>query len=855
MKGFHNELHGGQQANSIVDWMLEWGFLQKTFKKKAEDNKWSSSDLSAWQSRQLATFQGSATAGLKKALVGWKTLNDISAVVNYVRDKNLFEKLEEFYNLHVDPSTQYMSNMCLLRLWHSMRKLVIDTLAPDVQSVVWFEIIKRTLPSEHAVPELCKQDLSAAMAFVTELLTLPMTNSKAVKMMEQTLAESTGESQPAPADEDEDDDEAQEPTPAKRRKVGAKVGAKQKRKPLKVSAKTIGDNRKKDALQMLAHHSKPKDEMQWDHDVGTLAIVAVGSCAEKEAQEAKHYIVDACFDFAFSKVKTFGSKNIDKYNEFRLAALHAMRSQNVASLSGPQIAQALMQSTANDGCAPNSSSVLDVPAAADFVQKNGIVGAEVAFKLLPAVLALNNKIHGDKAFALEVQTMTAFALEVPKDAVRAAVHTACEAAMPGDIAKVFISIIREIGNGTVSDNAKTIFHSESQETIVSGVTLCMQLRTKLALHALLEMFDGGLLDACPVKRPDATAITTLRDKVCQICDVEGAMDVDGRVHLWTCIINGIARIETPDRLNVSVSIRSSLDTARNAMAARGKSLESTPLPGSNAIVPAADAADAVAAAGNTVPMPTPKQGGQAATLANVLVFRALGYDVDLITIRRLCISLELYLHMVLLQRFPCAAWSNVEVSIDPARLSVTSEAAFKNLCLPAVGEVTVVPQQHGAKLCTVKGIDFHLIFPKGAWTSMDTCNPYVAVMSQLIEKKNDAPLMLESHEDVQVYIDEHGDVHSTTVQGAVEATIRIPMLVHNEAAQVKAWPARLTVSKIRQVKPTAAAVAALAQSQQAAPSSKTLIQSMTDGTVDKKAAKLRGDSDKALFKRWAHLLS
>ena len=87
MKGFRNELHGGQQANCIVDWIVEWGFLQKTFKKKAEDNKWSSSDLTAWQSRQLATFQGSATQGLASALVGWKTLNDISAVVNYVKER------------------------------------------------------------------------------------------------------------------------------------------------------------------------------------------------------------------------------------------------------------------------------------------------------------------------------------------------------------------------------------------------------------------------------------------------------------------------------------------------------------------------------------------------------------------------------------------------------------------------------------------------------------------------------------------------------------------------------------------------------------------------------------------------
>ena len=733
MKGFRNELHGGQQANCIVDWIVEWGFLQKTFKKKAEDNKWSSSDLTAWQSRQLATFQGSATQGLASALVGWKTLNDISAVVNYIKEKDLFDKLEDFYNNKVDPSTQYMSNMCLLRLWQSLRKLAIDTVDPDIQPVMWFELIKRTLPSEHAAPELCTQELSAAMAFATGLLTLPMANSKAVQMMEQTLAEPGDQSVPEAAAEDEDDEEEPEPTPGKRKKGGGNKAAKKAKKPLKVSAKTIGDNRKKDALQLLATHSKPKDVMKWSNDVGALAFVAAKTGGE-EATPAKHLMVQACCDFAFLKSATFGSKTIEKYNEFRLAVLHAMRSQNIASLTGPQIAQALMQSSAHDGCAPGTSSVSDVPAAKEFVQNNGIVGDEIAFKLLPAVLALLNKIHGDKQFASDVRAMTDI-----NDVIRAAVHTALEVAMPGDIAQVFISMIREIGSGNVSDSAKNIFQSDSQEAIISGLTLCLQLRTKLALHALLEMFDASLI-TIPVKRPDAIAINTLRDKVSQICDVEGAMDLDGRVNLWASIIIGIAGTETPDRLNVSVSIRSSLDKARKSMAARMNTFESTPVPKSEDAIVAVEAGAAAAdaapdAARKVVPMPTPKQGGQSVTLTDVLVYRALGSDLNLITLRRLCIGIESYLHKVLLQRFPCAAWSNIVISFDPPKLSVTSQDAFKKLILPAVGEITVVPQQHAPKVLTHWGIDFFLMMPRGAWTSLDMCNSYLAVHSQSVEKK------------------------------------------------------------------------------------------------------------------------
>jgi hypothetical protein len=720
MKGFRNELHGGQQANCIVDWIVEWGFLQKTFKKKAEDNKWSSSDLTAWQSRQLATFQSSATHCLARFLVGWKTLNDISAVVNYIKEKDLFDKLEDFYNNKVDPSTQYMSNMCLLRLWQSLRKLAIDTVDPDIQPVMWFELIKRTLPSEHAAPELCKQELSAAMAFATGLLTLPMANSKAVQMMEQTLAEPGDQSVPEAAAEDEDDEEEPEPTPGKRKKGGGnKAATKKAKKVLKVSAQKIGDNRKKDALQLLATHSKPTDGMKWSHDVGALAFVAAKTGGE-EATQAKHLIVQGCFDFAFLKSATFGSKTIEKYNGFRLAVLHAMRSQNIASLTGPQIAQALMQSTAHVGCAPGASSVSDVLAAKEFVQNNGIVGDEIAIKLLPVVLAILKKIHGDKAFASDVQAMTDI-----NDVIRAAMYTALEAAMPCDMAQVLISIIRKIGSGNVSDSAKNIFQSDSQEAIVSGLTLCLQLRTKLALHALLEMFDAGLITV-PVKRPYAIAINTLRDKVCQICNVEGAMDLDGRVNLWASIINGIAGIETPDRLNVAVSIRFSLDKARNCMAARGNTFEYTPVPKSeDAIVAEAGAAAADAApdaAHKVVPMPTPKQGGQSDTWTDVLVYRALGSDLNLITLRRLCIGIESYLHKVLPQRFPCAAWSNIVISFDSPKLSVTSQDAFKKLMLPAVGEITVVPQQHAPKVLTHWGIDFFLTMPRGAWTSLDMLN-------------------------------------------------------------------------------------------------------------------------------------
>ena len=116
--------------------------------------------------------------------------------------------------------------------------------------------------------------------------------------------------------------------------------------------------------------------------------------------------------------------------------------------------------------------------------------------------------------------------------------------------------------------------------------------------------------------------------------------------------------------------------------------------------------------------------------------------------------------------------------------------------------------------------------------------------------------MQESHEDVKVYTDEHGDVHSATAQGADEATIRIPQLVHNPEAQVKSWPARLTVSRIRPVKQSAAALAALATQQKLAPSSKTMIQNVNaDGIAEKKAAKEVDSDAKDILKRWAHLLS
>ena len=108
--------------------------------------------------------------------------------------------------------------------------------------------------------------------------------------------------------------------------------------------------------------------------------------------------------------------------------------------------------------------------------------------------------------------------------------------------------------------------------------------------------------------------------------------------------------------------------------------------------------------------------------------------------------------------------------------------------------------------------------------------------------------MRETHEDVKVYMDEHGDVHSTTAPGADEATIRIPTWVRNPEAQVKSWPAHLTVLKIRPVKQTAAALAALAEQQK-------MMQTATDGTTEKKAARdIDGDA-KAMWKRWAHLLS
>ena len=274
--------------------------------------------------------------------------------------------------------------------------------------------------------------------------------------------------------------------------------------------------------------------------------------------------------------------------------------------------------------------------------------------------------------------------------------------------------------------------------------------------------------------------------------------------------------------------------------------------GDDAIVPAGDGADAA----SRPPVATPQLAGQPRLLTDVLVYNKLGRDLNLIIIKRLCTGIESYLHSMLLQRLPCPSWSDIVIdfSDNSPKLLVKTDEAYKKIILPAVGEISVVPREHAPKVLTHWGIEFFMLLPKGSWTSADMCNPYVAVQSQSVRVKTDKPLMIDSTVDDKVYISDSGEVSTTAVQGADEATITIPTLVPNPEADSISFPARLTVSKAKPAKPVAAAIAALAQLQKLAPSSKTMLQNI-GGAPTPQAAVAQGDELKKNLKTWSYLLA
>ena len=374
------------------------------------------SELMRYNARQsdyhdvmLKEYKAAATSSLSRAMIGWQWVNDVNVVSNYFTKHGIDKKLALYYNDCGNPDDQD-HNDHLLKLFSVVRTCVEKHIKwPELRPTFVAEVCKFGIVPMVAedvsrvvgcVPQ--KLDKNNVENTVTQLLSIKLTGSKAVEAMKAHSAPDDADPPPQLVDEDHD------PPDEKKKK---------KSKPIKLSAKSIGDAKKAAALKslaraMLSMTSVPFDEMTFGDSITNLVQAAAAGANVLPLEEVLVLaapIISITMEFGFCGEVSVANKMHSKYSELRQAILEhtATRTQTAAAThiqtaNAQDIARMLMKAATSDD--KSETVVADRPPLGfeQFVKLNFTTAV---IKLQPIASELLRTVNEGETFRVEATSL------------------------------------------------------------------------------------------------------------------------------------------------------------------------------------------------------------------------------------------------------------------------------------------------------------------------------------------------------------------------------------------------------------------------------------------------------------------